>query len=205
MAQITTGLRAVFSHPAIYSSFQHLMGAHKFRVKFVDEFVRPQPGCRALDIGCGPAEILDYLPEVEYCGFDISEPYIAQAQRRYGARGEFHCRILTRTDIEELPSFDIVLVMGVLHHLNDDEAAELLRLAHDALKPGGRLLTFDPCLEPGQNPFARFLVEHDRGQNVRTRAGYASIANAVFESPRIEVRHQAWIPYTHCFMECTRK
>jgi len=158
-----------------------------------------------LDIGCGPAEILDYLPDVEYWGFDISEPYIAQAQKRYGTRGRFHCGILTRADIEEMPSFDIVLVMGVLHHLNDDEAAELLRLTHELLKPSGRLLTFDPCLEPGQNRVARFLVRHDRGQNVRTRAGYAMIAHMVFGVSRIEVRHQAWIPYTHCLMECIKK
>jgi SAM-dependent methyltransferase len=203
MTQITTGLRAIFSHPVVYNFFQKLMGAHKFRTMFVDEFVRPQIGCRVLDIGCGPAEILDYLPDVEYWGFDISEPYIAQAQKRYGARGRFHCGILTQPDIEKMPLFDIVLVMGVLHHLNDDEASELLRLAHNSLKPNGRMLTFDPCLEPGQSSVARFMVRHDRGQNVRSCADYAVIVNMVFGVSRIEVRHQALIPYTHCLMECS--
>jgi SAM-dependent methyltransferase len=108
-------------------------------------------------------------------------------------------------DVENMPSFDVVLALGLIHHLGDEEAVGIMRLAYKALKPGGRLLTVDPCLEPGQNPIARFLVNNDRGQNVRNKAAYASVANAVFKSPRIEVRHQRWIPYTHCFMECTRK
>ncbi|RJQ68731.1 MAG: class I SAM-dependent methyltransferase [Desulfobacteraceae bacterium] len=205
MAQITQGVRSILSSPAVYSIFQNLMGAHRFRRRFVDDFVRPFVGCTVLDIGCGPADILAYLPEVNYFGFDISDAYIARANSRFGELGKFQSKALTSTDIEKMPSFDIVLVLGVLHHLDDEVAVGVLRLANQALGPGGRLLTVDPCLELGQNPIARFLIRIDRGQNVRTRTGYTSLASAVFESPRVEVRHNAWIPYTHCFMECTRR
>lgn len=205
MAQVTSGIRAIFSSPVIYSAFQNMMGAHSFRIRFVEEFVRPFPGCTILDIGCGPADILAYLPEVNYRGFDVSSAYITRARLRFGQRGEFHCQELTPSDVEKMPKADIVFALGLLHHLDDETALGVMRLARQALKPGGRLLTFDPCLDAGQNPVSRFLVGIDRGQNVRTKAGYESIANAVFESPRIEVRHRAWIPYTHCFMECTRK
>ena len=181
------------------------MGAHSFRIRFVEEFVRPFPGCTILDIGCGPADILAYLPEVNYHGFDVSDAYIARAGTQFGQRGQFHCKELTFSDIENMPKADIVFALGLLHHLDDETALNVMRLAHQALKPGGRLLTFDPCFDAGQNMMSRFLVSIDRGQNVRTMAGYESIASAVFESPRLEVRHRAWIPYTHCFMECTRK
>lgn len=205
MGQITTGLRAVLSNPAVYSAFQNLMGAHKSRAKFVSNDVRPVSGCAILDIGCGPAEILAYLPEVDYWGFDISQEYVDSASKRFGQRGHFRCQHLTMADIEALPPFDIVMALGVLHHMDDLAATELFRLGARALKPGGRLLTLDPCLEDGQNPLARILVKNDRGQNVRTRSGYAALAQAVFEAPRVEVRHQRWIPYTHCFIECIRK
>jgi SAM-dependent methyltransferase len=204
MAQITTGFRAIFSHPIAYSAFQHMMGAHKFRVGFVDEFIRPYPGCAVLDIGCGPADILEHLPKVDYWGFDISESYINQATMRYGARGHFQCKLLQEADLMQMPAFDIVLLMGVLHHLDDQTAVDVLNLANKALKPGGRLLSFDPCFEPGQNPIARFLINHDRGQNVRSQQGYTKLAEQVFNSPKVIVRHQSWVPYTHCFMECTR-
>lgn len=205
MAQITSGIRAIFSSPIIYSVFQNIMGAHDVRTTLVEEFVRPFSGCAILDIGCGPADILTYLPEVDYCGFDISDAYIARANKRFGLRGKFFCQELTHADVEKMPQVDIVLALGLLHHLDDESAIGVLQLASQALKPGGRLLTFDPCFDAEQNLISRFLVGIDRGQNVRTRAGYESIASAVFESPRVEVRHRAWIPYTHCFMECTRK
>ena len=203
MAQITTGLRAVLSSPIVYSSFQALMGAHRFRTNFTREFVRPSPGMRLLDIGCGPADILAYLPGVEYWGFDISPAYIAKAKDAFGDRGSFHCKHLEQADLQGLPRFDVVLAIGLLHHLDDPVAHEVLGLARAALKPGGRLLTVDPCLDPSQNPVARFLVRNDRGQNVRTREGYESLAAAVFGRVDAKVRHQAWIPYTHCIMECS--
>ena len=205
MAQITLDVRAILSNPVVYSSLQRIMGGHQSRSRFVKDFVRPHAGMKVLDIGCGPADILAYLPEVDYWGFDISDAYIQRARALFGCRGKFQCRELVVADIENMPSFDVVLALGLIHHLGDEEAVGIMRLAYKALKPGGRLLTVDPCLDSGQNPIARFLVSNDRGQNVRNKAAYASVANAVFKSPRIEVRHQRWIPYTHCFMECTRK
>jgi SAM-dependent methyltransferase len=205
VARIKLGVRAILSHPVIYSSFQRIMGGHQGRTRFVEDFVRPHAGMKVLDIGCGPADILAYLPEVDYWGFDINDAYIERARALFGCRGKFQCQELVVSDVENMPSFDVVLALGLLHHLGDEETVGILRLAHKALKPGGRLLTVDPCFEPGQNPIARFLVSHDRGQHVRNKAAYASFANAVFRSPRIEVRHQGWIPYTHCFMECTRR
>lgn len=204
MSQITHGVRAVLSSPAIYTAFQSIMGAHGARTRFVREFVRPSVGERVLDLGCGPADILNYLPAVDYWGYDISEAYIKQATSRFSQRGKFHCQHLQFTDLEQLPSFDIVLALGLLHHLEDAQVISILNLARQALKPGGRLVTVDPCLDETQNPVARFLVKNDRGQNVRDKASYAALADSVFEGLRIEVRHQKWIPYTHCFMECTR-
>lgn len=204
MAQITNGLRAILGHPLVYSTFQNFMGAKRGRTLLVTDFIRPQQGMNVLDIGCGPAEILDYLPAVNYWGFDISELYIQQAQSQYGAKGKFACKILKQEDLHDLPTFDLVLAIGLLHHLDDDAAIALLNIAHKALKTGGRLVTVDPCLETGQNPIARYLILKDRGQNVRTRDSYAALVSTVFPEYRLEVRHTSWIPYTRCYMECTR-
>ncbi len=204
MAQITHGIRAILSSPLVYASFQSLMGAHKIRQRFVSDFVQPFSGMKVLDIGCGPADILAYLPDVDYWGFDISEAYIQQASTRFGLLGMFHCKQLGFEDLAELPPFEVVLAKGVLHHLDDSVALDVMRLALQALKPGGRLLTIDPCLDNEQNPIARFLVKSDRGQNVRNKAGYEALARSVFNEVRVDVRHQIWIPYTHCFMECQK-
>lgn len=205
MAQITNGIRAILSHPFIYSSFQSLMGARRFCQDFAATSIRPFPGMKILDIGCGPADILAYLPEVDYWGFDISEKYIEHARTKYGGRGHFQCKTLLVADLAQLPVFDVVLALGLLHHLDDLTAKSIMQLAFQALKPGGILLTIDPCLEPTQNRIARFLICHDRGQNVRDTIGYQAIANSCFPNPQIEVRHRVWIPYTHCLMKCQKQ
>lgn len=203
MSQITSGIRSVLSHPRVYDTLQHIMGAQAIRRDLVDHFIRPAPGSRVLDIGCGTAEILPFLPEgVEYWGYDISQAYISAARKRFGERGHFTCGLLDRAELARLPKFEAVIAVGVLHHMDDPVAAELFALARQALGEGGRVITIDPCLSPGQNPVARWLILHDRGQNVRTQAGYRDLPAKSFARIDGTLRHRIWIPYTHWIMEC---
>jgi len=181
-----------------------MMGASKGRENFVKEFIRPRYGDRVIDLGCGTAEIIDFLPSVRYYGFDISPDYIRYAQTKFGERAHFEPMIITEHDAPSLPKFDIALVMGVLHHLDDEAVIALLRAAFAVLKIGGRLLTIDPCYVTDQNVLARLLINLDRGKNVRYPTEYSLKAQAIFPKVLAVVRHQAWIPYTHCIMECTK-
>ena len=204
MAQITTGIRSILSSPIVYDVFQDIMGAKKVRLDLVQKHIQAVSGSRILDIGCGTARILDYLPDVEYYGFDLSQRYIDEAVQRYGKRGNFHCAMLEKTAVENLAPFDVVVATGLLHHLDDEDAMKLLQLASSALKPGGRLVTNDPCYDSIQNPISRFLVSRDRGQNVRTPDEYSSLAKSVFPNTTTHIRHWAFIPYTRCTMKCTK-
>ncbi len=203
MSQITTGIRAILSHPAIYDLLQNIMGAKRGRDTMVARYIRPFAGMRILDLGCGTAEILAHLPaDIAYVGYDMSAEYIKAAQKRYGARGTFHCRLLEQTEATGLEKFDLVLGIGVLHHLDDAQAAGFMALAKSALRPDGRVLTRDPCFAAGQNPVARFLISKDRGQHVRQQTGYEAIARTIFPNVEGWLTHQTWIPYTHWTMEC---
>lgn len=204
MPQLTSGLRSILSNPFVYDTLQNLMGARKGRSEFVRKYITPVPGVRILDIGCGTGRILDHLPNVIYYGFDLSNDYINAAQRRYGSTGNFYCAAIEHNTLAKLEPFDIVIATGVLHHLGDEEAKSLFDLAYLSLKKGGRFITKDPCFSPEQNRIARFLVNQDRGQNVRTPDGYRHIATSVFPKPIGKIRHRTWVPYTHWIMECTK-
>lgn len=203
MAQLTNGLYAVLSAPAVYELLQNIMGAKRARMMMVRDYIRPFAGMRILDLGCGTAEILDYLPQdVTYVGYDVSEAYINSARAKFKDRGTFHCGLLETVEANDLESFDLVMGVGVLHHLDDGAATRFMELAKTALKPTGRLMTRDPCYEVGQNLVARFLIGLDRGQNVRTAMGYEALAKNMFSRLNGEITHQRWIPYTHWTMEC---
>jgi SAM-dependent methyltransferase len=160
---------------------------------------------RVLDIGCGPADVLQYLPRVDYAGFDANPDYIASATKNYGDRGRFYCQRVSEEALAAKESHDIVLAVGVLHHLDDAEAEQLFRLAHAALVPGGRLVTLDGVYVPGQNPVARLIISRDRGEHVRDERGYTGLAERVFSKITRAIRTDLLpIPYTHLILECEK-
>jgi SAM-dependent methyltransferase len=207
MGQITTGIRAILSHPAIYDRMQRLTGARYARTLVAQRYIRAKPGDVILDIGCGTGEILDYLPAgITYIGYDISAPYIESARKRYGACATFHCQWFDEFALDALPKFDIIMAIGLVHHLDDAHARQLLALAKKALKPGGRLITRDPCYAPGQSPIARLLIACDRGQHVRSAEQYDQLAQGIFPQVTGDLVHHrmqadAMIPHTHYTME----
>jgi SAM-dependent methyltransferase len=203
VTQVETGLRGALAFAPVYDFFQDVVGSRRGRQEFVQTHVRVEPGNTVLDIGCGTADILAYLPGVAYFGFDPNPKYIETAKDRFGERATLACANVTEQSLEGLPRFDLVLALGVLHHLNDAEAGSLFHLAKSVLKPGGRLVTLDGCFVAGQSRIARFLIARDRGQNVRDEPGYRALAENVFGRVECHIRHDLMrIPYTHLIMEC---
>jgi SAM-dependent methyltransferase len=198
-------LKNILNIPSLYSVFRHFIGSDKTRQWYADNVIKAKYGSNILDIGCGPGDILNFLPEVSYLGFDLSPEYIESARRRFGDRGEFYCeQVGSGIKVPEL-SFDIVIAHGVLHHLNDDEAKALFSIAHRSLKPGGRLVTMDGCYIDGQSRLARYFLSQDRGQFVRTRPAYEALARSEFQNFRVTIRHDLIrLPYTHIIMECQK-
>ena len=87
----------------------------------VNEYVQPRVGARILEIGCGPGTIVGYLPPSDYLGFDLSPEYIEQAKRRF-PNARFVCERVSQFSLAKEQSFDVVLALGIVHHLDDAEA-----------------------------------------------------------------------------------
>ena len=203
MSQVTTGVRRILSNPASYDLLQRLMGGKRGRAHFVNHDLRPLPDDVVLDIGCGTAGILDYLPEtIRYVGYDPSPDYIQAAKARFGSRGTFHCGLFDQAAAAACARSSLIIVSGVLHHLNDAEVRTLFTLLGMALDNAGRIVTIDPVRVARQNPIALALINADRGQNVRSAEQYLTLAKAQFPNATGIVRHRSWIPYTHWIMQC---
>jgi cyclopropane fatty-acyl-phospholipid synthase-like methyltransferase len=198
-------IRPILDRPFFYELHDTLIGA-KYRSKIlVDDYIRPKPTDRILDIGCGPGNMLPYLPACNYLGLDVNESYIDFAQQRYGHRGEFICERVSRQDVEQLGTFDLALAMGLVHHLDDSEARDLFRLAFATLKPGGRLITNDGCYTANQSGVERYLLSRDRGRFVRNQDKYVELAHSSFPEVIPHIRKgMLRVPYTHLILECVR-
>ena len=203
MGQRTSGLRSVLSVPAIYEGFQWVVGSSRVRQTFVEVHLRPEPGQRVLDIGCGPGGILEHLPGVDYHGIDPSEAYIESARQQYGDRGTFEVAGIDDVDADALGRFDLVMAKGVLHHIDDAPARRLFDVAARVMAPGGRLLTLDLGLVEGQSRASRFVVRRDRGRNLRSDHELEALASERFDRVDVTIYHDLLrIPYTHLVLEC---
>jgi hypothetical protein len=74
MAEVTTGLRGLLARPKLYVALQRLMGTEKELRGFVETYIRPRPGDRVLDVGCGPGELRRYIAEDVTYGASIRTP-----------------------------------------------------------------------------------------------------------------------------------
>ncbi|MDT9582983.1 class I SAM-dependent methyltransferase [Stenotrophomonas indicatrix] len=207
MSQKTDGLHAVLSHPAVYDLLQNLLGARRSRARLIRYHIRPRQGDHVLDIGCGTGELFSQLPAgLRYVGFDLSQPYIDAARKRFGDRARFECMDVADYEVgHEQQKADIVLAIGILHHLDDSHARSLMHTAHAALKPGGRFISLDGAYVDGQSAIAHSLIARDRGQNIRTPSAYQALAEAEFGTVMGQIRSDMlFVPYTHYIMECVR-
>ena len=169
-----------------------------YRETMVARFIKPFDGAKILDIGCGTGEYINHLEQhsknFTYYGFDGEAVYIDYANKLFAGNPNFHFyhKILSEKEVEEFNSFDIVIATGVMHHLDDALVISLLRLAKLALKPGGRLITYDPGKFKDMNWIEKFFLKYDRGRSIRSEEEYGELVKTVF--PHYQ-SHEVYLTY----------
>ncbi|WP_089724094.1 class I SAM-dependent methyltransferase [Candidatus Thiosymbion oneisti] len=121
-------------------------------------------GTRALDLGCGPADItlrfLKAYPQAECDALDGSAAMLGEARRALDERPGLarRCRlvrdVLPSTRIPQ-SAYDLVLSNSLLHHLHDPQV--LWQSIRTAAKPGASVLVMD-LMRPPSAMWAESLV-----------------------------------------------
>jgi SAM-dependent methyltransferase len=129
---------------SIYVSERHRLLHYDRIAKDIAAFI-PSADAVVLDYGCGEASSADRL--VGRCAklylVDVAPSVFAKLRRTFA--GEAKIGVLSEDDFLLLPetSLDMVVCNSVLQYLRADEAARLIEVWHDKLKPGGRLVIGD--------------------------------------------------------------
>lgn len=198
------GLHRLLEVSWVYTMFQRLISrsgaAERMRLELYPQLgTRP---LRVLDIGCGPAAFYaryHHFDGLDYVGLEPNATYVEDAARRFLGI-ELHAGTVSQAHDRITGLFDLVVLEGVLHHIDDVTAGEVIAFAAERLKTGGRLVALDPVILPGQNPFARALALLDRGKHVRTLDGYRALAVSAFPDADVHVRAvhgHLRVPYDH--------
>jgi len=204
--QSDSGLLQWLKVPFLYNLFGAAVGANALRRRLVQNHVQARSGDKVIDIGCGSAQALEFLPDVNYIGLDVNPDYIAFARRTYGSKGTFVVGDVRSLNADSrFHNADIVMALGVLHHLDDQEAADCVQFAHDALKPNGRFVCHEACWVPNQGALSKYIMGSDRGRNIRTERQYRELAAKVFRNVEAQVDTKPMrIPYVTIVLECEK-
>lgn len=187
-------------HVALYVFSQRLVGADLARSQCI-EALDARPGDKVLDIGCGPAYYFDALPPCEYYGFDTDSRRIELARTKYGSRGIFRDEPFVEKHAQEYGPFDKVLLLGLLHHVDDEVAADLLDLIARSLRPNGRVVALETAFFDGQSKLARLIAKNDQGDFVRTLKAYDKLVGASFGKVQSRTVGDTWrMPASHYMM-----
>lgn len=101
---------------------------------------------RILEIGCGDGSVADRMcqvfPDAEYVGIDVT-PDPGRRYRGAPERAVFRSMYSSELLSESPEPFDLVLVVDVLHHVDDGAREALIGDAMAMTKPGGCVVVKD--------------------------------------------------------------
>ena len=133
------------------SMFGRAMGIGRSVVPMVDLEASVEGGeIRLLDLAGGPAAYAVLLcqenPSLKCVTVDLKaiSAEAAGYVERFGLRDRIECRAGDyHADAYEKGAYDAVTIFGALHQESPAQIVDILKRAHDALKPGGRLFVLD--------------------------------------------------------------
>jgi 2-polyprenyl-3-methyl-5-hydroxy-6-metoxy-1,4-benzoquinol methylase len=204
MPEASSGFQTLTRIPSVYDIYQWLIGLSKARQYIIDKYFYFFQNCNLLDIGCGTGTFVEHLPPgVRYTGIDINEAYIQSAKKNYADKGTFiHLDVNSIDNIGlKENQYDIILLYGVLHHLDDTEVKKTLSSAKKFLKNSGYVITIDGTYIEGQSKIAKYILSKDRGQYVRFDHAYKKLAEECFSNVELFIeRNILRIPFDFTIM-----
>ena len=166
--------QSLLSNTLIYRMFQNLLIPDDYTViyKKLSELIKKNfMDYTVYDLGCGDAPFAKYLDkEVNYIGIDVNIKHIQKAQKDYP---HFNFECLDLSSIEFSNQRSLIILDGVIHHLDDELVSCLLDKLNNITTYS--IFCKDPVYTDNQDFLSRFLMKNDGGKYIRTRSQYEDL------------------------------
>ena len=118
-------------------------------------------GCDlVLDLGCGPNSSLQDCKIPFSVGVELFEPYLKESQKK-GIHNQYVKKDIAKVNFDS-KSFDAVIIIDVIEHINKEDGKLLLKKAENWAKK--KIIIFTPNGFIGQNAFdENYLQAHISG------------------------------------------
>ncbi|MFP6671432.1 MAG: class I SAM-dependent methyltransferase, partial [Pirellulaceae bacterium] len=172
---IKRSVARIADNPALFTLLRRILENNFRGEKKVLRRELPVPsGQSILDVGCGTGEFAPLFEAARYTGIDLHERYIAYASKRHPG---YTFQVMDACQLE-FPdqSFENVLVLGILHHLPEEIARQVLGEVRRILKPAGTVVIIeDVPTRSWFNLIGRLIHWLDLGSHIREQAHYQQL------------------------------
>ncbi len=173
--------------PCVYDLVRPL-AAGGIDFKLLADFCGLSPDARVFDLGCGTAQLLEYLPCEQYLGSDLDSRALGRAARFASEKARF-IQGDAWDDAYRSIRPTVVLMIGVVHHVSDDEFASIIARLRRSDPPPARIVTIDVSFFQGQL-VNNLLSRLDRGRYVRRPSEYERL----FDGCQLRVLRRDMLP-----------
>lgn len=149
------------------------------RKRIIREFTKNKKFKNILDAGCGTGTLCSLFSPKEYYGIDIDKNAVIYARNKYPTYN-FTAGNLTKLNIKR--KLDLVLVIGVLHHLSSKDIDKFFNSLNSFLIKDARIIVIDATA-----PFLKFnmlgylLRQFDKGKFIRNSQEYKKLISKKFK------------------------
>ena len=152
--------------------------------KFIYETIlKTDENSVVLDCGCGPAQYRNLIKCSKYVGIDFNEKYIEKAIKKY-PNDYFYLSDISTFGFDKSEKFSDIFLIGLLHHLNDDNSTKLINNLAKQLDSNGKIVSIDPLYDYEKKDtysrLANYFASKDRGNFVRTENEYKKLIDDKF-------------------------
>lgn len=138
------------------------------------------PRAKILDVGCGTGVLANMFNPQNYLGFDFDYDSVLRAKKAYPKYRFIEADVVKPSLGKK--GFDLVLISGVLHHLDDSDLNSALKAIKLHLNKSGKLIIVE-AIPPifRWNVIGHILRNMDQGHNIRNLVNYVRLIKKHFK------------------------